>query len=182
MRLKKRWFIFGHNHKTEKNTAALKYSGTSVVLPDRGQFETAEYTPKTTVMKKRVFGAIVVGLTLFAAISLVVLLLWNALLPTIFGLVQINFWQAAGLFLLSRIFFCGLPGRGHGGGFRRGHPHHFHRRNNLRQKWMKMTPEEREAFISKRRQHLQDHFGRGGFPRRDFNFGGMDGANRPDDK
>jgi len=61
--------------------------------------------------------------------------LWNWLLPPIFGLHMITFWQALGLLLLSRILF-GSWGAGGGNRGRRGR----------REKWDKMTPEEREKF------------------------------------
>lgn len=32
-------------------------------------------------------------------------LLWNALMPGIFGLPELGFWQTAGLMLLSRLLF-----------------------------------------------------------------------------
>ncbi len=43
--------------------------------------------------------------------SLVVMLLWNALLPAIFGLKAISFLQAAGLLVLSKILFGGFRHR-----------------------------------------------------------------------
>jgi len=60
--------------------------------------------------------------------------LWNWLLPPLFGLHMITFWQALGLLLLSRILFGSW---GHGGG---------NRRSRQRDKWEKMTPEERERL------------------------------------
>jgi hypothetical protein len=84
---------------------------------------------------KFLFGAIV-AVTIFSAI---VMLLWNALIPTIFGLRVISFWQALGLLVLARLFFSGFGhGRRFGGGFEK---------NHLRAKWQKMTPEEREEFV-----------------------------------
>lgn len=68
------------------------------------------------------------------AFVIVVLLLWNALMPVIFHLPEITFWQALGLLVLSKILF---------GGFRGG-PGPW--RNKARHKWMDMTPEEREKF------------------------------------
>ena len=61
--------------------------------------------------------------------------LWNWLLPPLFGWHLISFWQALGLLLLSRILFGSW---GSGGGHRgpRGR----------RQKWDKMTSEEREKL------------------------------------
>jgi hypothetical protein len=71
-----------------------------------------------------------------AALSLIVMSLWNAIIPGLFALPAIGFWQAAGLLLLCRILFGGF--RGHGGrGWR-------HRAWSAR--WHRMTPEERERF------------------------------------
>jgi len=67
----------------------------------------------------------------------VVRLLWNWLLPMLFGWRQITFWQAVGLLALCRILFGGVSGRG-------SHRPHFRRR--IRERWEKMTPEEREKF------------------------------------
>jgi hypothetical protein len=44
--------------------------------------------------------------------SALVMLLWNALLPEIFGIKAIGYWQAAGVLILSRILFGGF-GRTH---------------------------------------------------------------------
>ena len=45
----------------------------------------------------------------------VVMLLWNWLMPDIFGLKPLTYWQAWGLLILSHILFKGF-GSGHGGG------------------------------------------------------------------
>jgi len=81
-----------------------------------------------------------VPLALLAAvgIGLITMLLWNALLPTIFNLPVINFCQAIGLLVLSRILLGGFGCHG-----RR---HHQNMHKNLREKWDTMTPEERERF------------------------------------
>ncbi|HEY1575528.1 MAG TPA: hypothetical protein VGF82_00445 [Terracidiphilus sp.] len=75
--------------------------------------------------------AIVLFVWLFGEL---VMHLWNWLLPPIFGLHMITFWQALGILLLSRILFGSW---GSGGGNRRG---------RRREKWEKMTPEERERM------------------------------------
>jgi hypothetical protein len=80
-------------------------------------------------------------LFIVAIFGATVMLLWNWLMPSIFGLDAINFWQAAGLLILSRILFGGFGG---GGGHR--HANHIH------EKWMKMSPEQRRDFINKRRR------------------------------
>ncbi|HAA10708.1 MAG TPA: hypothetical protein DCE41_03045, partial [Cytophagales bacterium] len=46
--------------------------------------------------------------------SVVVMLLWNAVLPAVLGVAEITWLQALGLLALSRIFF-GSWGRGGGG-------------------------------------------------------------------
>ena len=54
---------------------------------------------------------------LFIAVYGVALwVLWNWLMPALFGLPAISFWQALGLLLLSRILFGGFLGRWRGSG------------------------------------------------------------------
>jgi hypothetical protein len=65
----------------------------------------------------------------------VVMALWNYTMPAIFHLPTITYWQAVCLLILSRIFF----GSGHGPGHHRNPAH-------LREKWEKMSPEQREKF------------------------------------
>ena len=88
----------------------------------------------------------VVGGALFVALGgFVVKLLWNAVLPPLFGWPQVGFGQALGLLVLCRVLFGGL---GHGGaGGRRSHGGH-----RLAAHWARMSPEERERF----RQALRD--------------------------
>jgi hypothetical protein len=74
---------------------------------------------------------VVGGIILMAALALffgwIVLLLWNWLMPEIFGLPRIGYWQAWGLVLLSHILVKG--GFGHGGHGSHGHgPHGWRRR------------------------------------------------------
>ena len=76
---------------------------------------------------------VIVGVLVFGSI---VMLLWNALMPELFHLPIISFWQALGLLLLTKILFSG---------FRGGGPR-SHWKNKMKQKWMNMTPEEREKF------------------------------------
>jgi hypothetical protein len=63
--------------------------------------------------------------------------LWNWLMPAIFGLHAITYWQALGLMMLSWILFRGFRGPR----FSRGGLGH-----GIRERWSKMTDEEREAF------------------------------------
>ena len=49
-----------------------------------------------------------IGVLVLAAVlsALPVMLLWNALIPAIFGLTKITFWQALGLEMLCGLLFC----------------------------------------------------------------------------
>jgi len=88
---------------------------------------------------------IIAGLAGFGYLTMV---LWNALMPLLFHLPLITFWQAAGLLILTRLLF-GF------GGHRPGmHPHG---RNPMREKWQAMNPEEREEFMRNWHQHRPWH-------------------------
>ena len=100
-------------------------------------------------MKKKGFGHAVMALLAVAGFGAAIMLLWNALLPNIFGIASINFWQALGLFALSRLLFGGLGA----GAMKHAHRHHH---ASIREKWMNMSPEQRRKIIDKRR-----HFGFG---------------------
>jgi hypothetical protein len=56
---------------------------------------------------------LIFGIIFIAAISLVFMLLWNWLLPVLFGIKAIDYLQALGLLLLSKILFSGV-GMRHG--------------------------------------------------------------------
>ena len=55
---------------------------------------------KTAIVILAAFGLIVV---IAVVMALPTMLLWNWLMPVIFGLVKISFWQALGLNILSGI-------------------------------------------------------------------------------
>jgi hypothetical protein len=61
-------------------------------------------------------GLVFGGLAVFAVIALVfglfVMWLWNWLMPGLFGLKTLSYWQAWGLVVLSHILFKGGPGHG----------------------------------------------------------------------
>lgn len=84
----------------------------------------------------------VLKVALFAVVagtvaSFVVMSLWNVLMPGIFAVRAISFWQALGLLVLSKILFGGFrPLAGCGSRGRRG----------MMERWERMTPEEREKF------------------------------------
>lgn len=91
----------------------------------------------------------ILALSLFIALGgEVVLLLWNWILPPLFGWHAITFWQALGILVLCRILF------GRFGGPRSYRPR-FPRR--WAERWERMTPEERDRF----RQGMRGHCGVG---------------------
>ncbi|HEV2388362.1 MAG TPA: hypothetical protein VGS20_14040 [Candidatus Acidoferrales bacterium] len=97
------------------------------------------------------------GVAFFIAIGgEVVKLLWNWLLPALFGWRQIGFWQAVGLLALCRILFGGL--RGHGGpGSSMGRRMRERMEQRMAERCEQMTPEERERF----RQRMRERWGFG---------------------
>ena len=85
--------------------------------------------------------------TFFIAIALlvglVVMGLWNAILPAVLGVKAITFVQALGILLLSKILFGGFKG-GHNGRHRWGMK--MQQWKMAREKMGNMTPEEKEKF------------------------------------
>jgi hypothetical protein len=79
------------------------------------------------------------GILLVAIMGLLTFVLWNALMPAIFGLPPIGFWQALGLLLLSRVLFGRFGPRFNKSRFARG--------------WKSLTPDERVRF----RQAMGSH-------------------------
>jgi hypothetical protein len=59
-----------------------------------------------------VIGFIILGSGLLFLFGWVVMLLWNWLMPEIFGLKRITYWQGWGLLLLSTILFKGMGSSG----------------------------------------------------------------------
>ncbi len=88
----------------------------------------------------KMVGIGILVIALFFALGYVVMALWNGLMPPIFGLHTITYWQAYGLLILSKILFGGFRG---GGGRCSGRNDW---RNRMAERWEKMTPEEREKF------------------------------------
>jgi len=60
-------------------------------------------------------GFAVLGVGLLFLFGWVVMLLWNWLMPEIFGLKTITYWQGGGLLALSSILFKGMGSSGGGG-------------------------------------------------------------------
>lgn len=101
------------------------------------------FHPSRGMGRHRLPKAFIVGGVLIVVLCLLVMTLWNAILPAITGVKTIDFWQAAGLLLLCRILFGGLGIR----------PEMFGKaRRRMHERWMQMTPEERDEFMKQRRE------------------------------
>jgi len=94
---------------------------------------------------RRNWPAIAAAFLVFTTVAIiffgeVVLHLWNWLMPSLFGLRQITFWEALGLMALSWILFGGRRG------------FHFRPRargnwrERMRERWQAMTPEQRQKL------------------------------------
>lgn len=93
-------------------------------------------------LKIAAFLVVALGVAGFA-----VMMLWNGLVPSLFGGPTLGFWQAVGVLVLSRILVGGLRGGGH----------HHHWRHRMREHWERMTPEEREHLRRFYRHHARHH-------------------------
>jgi Ca2+/H+ antiporter, TMEM165/GDT1 family len=83
--------------------------------------------------------------------SFIVMKLWNAVLPDVLHVTQINFWQAMGILVLSKILFGGFGPWG-------GKKHEWKKR--MQDKWQHMTPEERSRFKETLEKRFEGRFGR----------------------
>ncbi len=84
---------------------------------------------------------LVFGIVAVLVFGLVVMSLWNAILPAVLGVKAISFIQALGILLLSKILFGGFGGGRHNGGWR-----NKGKWMEMKDKFAGMTPEEREKF------------------------------------
>jgi hypothetical protein len=92
-------------------------------------------------MKLKFFVLFLMAMFVF---GLVVMLLWNWLIPTLFSGPEITYWQGIGLLLLSRILLGGFSKHRHCG---HGHPAHWKKR--FEKKWDNLSPEKKEKIRQK---------------------------------
>jgi hypothetical protein len=78
----------------------------------------------------------------------VVMFLWNAILPQALGVHTITFWQAIGILVLSKILFGGFP-------HRQGHREFHDQGKDRREKWMNLSPEEREKMRTELKEKMK---------------------------
>jgi hypothetical protein len=82
----------------------------------------------------RAMAMLAIVIILLALLGAAVMLLWNWLVPALFRGPTLQYWQAVGLLILSRLLFGGLRGHGHW------------RQRRWRERWEQLTPEEREQL------------------------------------
>ena len=82
----------------------------------------------------------ILAMIVIAGFGQAVLQLWNLLMPDIFGLRPITFWQAVGILALSWILFGGL------GMFRVRTAYPAHWRHRMAERLEQMSPEQRDHF------------------------------------
>jgi len=111
------------------------------------QIRTSMGENKKTMRNNWILRCIGIGIACVAGAFLlgyVVMLLWNWLMPELFGLATITYWQAFGILVLAKILFGGFGGRRGccgGGGHWRGRW-----RSRWKSKWEGMSEEEREKL------------------------------------
>ncbi len=88
---------------------------------------------------KKAIMILVFGTIAIIVFGLVVMSLWNAILPAVLGVKAITFLQALGILLLSKILFGGFGGKRWGGPGREW-------KQKMKQRFESMTPEEKEKF------------------------------------
>ena len=86
-----------------------------------------------------IFKVIIIAAVAIFGFGFAVMWLWNSLIPDLFHGPVINFPQAIGLLILSKILLKGF-------GFKRNHWRHQQWRERMQQKMDAMTPDEREKF------------------------------------
>jgi hypothetical protein len=102
----------------------------------------------------KIIGFVILGIAACFGFGLVVKLLWNWLMPQIFGLPLITYWQGIGLLILS----CILLGR-LGGGDSGSHKdkHHKHHKNSIKEKIKNEIRIEIEKDLKKRNPDYKEN-------------------------
>ncbi len=88
---------------------------------------------------RKVAGFVLMGAAAILFFTFIVMTLWNNILSQVLDVRTINFGQALGILILSKILFGGFRGGGWRGGGR-------YWNSEMRKKWQSMSPEEKEKF------------------------------------
>ena len=91
------------------------------------------------VVKGLFFGTLFIG-----GFTFLTMWLWNSLVPGIFGLTALNFWQTLGLMVLGRLLTGGFAKHGGSGRFRG---------KFMRERWQNMSEAERQQYMQRWGRH-----------------------------
>lgn len=102
-----------------------------------------------TILQKHLVFIPIFLIVIVVVMGAVVMLLWNWLMPEIFGLPKLSFVQALGLLVLCKVLLgsFGLNSHHHGHHHHHGHCKCHDGQNKLRERWEQLTPEERQHII-----------------------------------
>ncbi len=92
---------------------------------------------------KKILKIVAISIVCVGLVGVIIMFLWNWLIPPIINGPEINFWQALGLFILAKILF----GFGGGGRWKDRDGHAW--KHRYAEKLSSMTPEERDRFKQK---------------------------------
>ena len=98
-------------------------------------------------MKKKMILIPIFFIAMVILVGFVVMYLWNWLMPEIFDLQTINYWQAMGIIVLSKILFGGWGHKGKCCGSKRGN--HGHWKHKFKHKWSNMSEEDKSKWQEK---------------------------------
>ena len=93
---------------------------------------------------------VVAIIAIFLLVTLVVMQLWNCLLPEIVGAKTINYWQAMGILVLSKILFGGFNGGKH-------KIEHWKNKHQYNERMNEMSEDEKEKFKEKLKERFRNH-------------------------
>lgn len=88
------------------------------------------------------------------ALGYLIMFLWNSIIPNLFNISTITYWQSIGLFVLARIFFGGIWKSDWCSGYNR-IKHDYPENSPIYKKWASMTSEQQKDYIAKRREHFR---------------------------
>jgi hypothetical protein len=98
-------------------------------------------------MKKKMIFIPIFFIGMAAFVIWVLMLLWNWLMPDIFGLRLITFWESAGLLVMAKILFGGFHA-GRKGCHKSGH-HNGGWKQKFKKKWSSMSEEDKMKWQEK---------------------------------
>ena len=104
---------------------------------------------------KRIIKFMIFVIAMVALVPWVVMHFWNVVVPPIIGWHTVTYFQALELFVLCRTLFGTFRGRYPGG---------RHQSRWLLEKWINMTPEERQKFKEGMRSGCRPDWGAGTKP------------------